>query len=363
MLCAQRVMRPLVSGTEGGAARAAFITDALWPTLTTIRIYFFPLPSDIGQVKWETPVISGYGQNAANPYQGIEAYVDPLYPRIQGKVGPIELVKTVVTERIAPLVGLNFTFVDTLENSDIRIVFGPQYGCSSLVGNTRFDTRNRTTATMEYGWLDIATVIHEFCHALGMIHEHQNPQGNPIQWNREAIYCHFRRTQGWSTAMIDSNILETYQKDQTNGSNYDPSSIMIYSFPREIECRLCDPTNNSSTATCTARKLLTTLNGMEIRPIYQLSPTDKRWLEIMYPKDGKRDPNLIVNLPKDVILGPIAPGGGPNPYLPIRLQGLTGAQVRAFLRKHQKRIVLGIVAIVVAYLLIEAIQRYRAGSV
>ena len=52
--------------------------------------------------------------------------------------------------------------------------------------------------TMNFGWLRDDTddieysrvVIHEFGHALGAIHEHQNPKGG-IQWNKQAVYAYF----------------------------------------------------------------------------------------------------------------------------------------------------------------------------
>ena len=48
---------------------------------------------------------------------------------------------------------------------------------------------------MNYGWLTPESaqdevrrvVLHEFGHALGLIHEHQNPKGGGIEWNRDAV--------------------------------------------------------------------------------------------------------------------------------------------------------------------------------
>ena len=47
---------------------------------------------------------------------------------------------------------------------------------------------------MNYGWLTPDSdddelrrvVLHEFGHALGLIHEHQNPEGG-IEWNEPAV--------------------------------------------------------------------------------------------------------------------------------------------------------------------------------
>lgn len=66
--------------------------------------------------------------------------------------------------------------------SEIRISFADQGFSWSTVGTDAL-TVPSTEATMNYGWLEPTTsqreyervVRHEFGHALGMIHEHQNP--------------------------------------------------------------------------------------------------------------------------------------------------------------------------------------------
>jgi serralysin len=76
-------------------------------------------------------------------------------------------------------------------------------------------------------------VLHEFGHALGMIHEHQNP-ANEIQWNNPEVY---RALGGppnnWDTDTIDHNMFREYSQDQTQFTDFDEKSIMLYSFPRE----------------------------------------------------------------------------------------------------------------------------------
>lgn len=297
-MCAQSFPRPITAPTEGGSMgqRAAFLNDVLWPTLATIKIYFFPLPAAhlLSQVYWQRPSLPA---NLQNP----QDFLDPLYETLQEKVDPITLVKTIVEQRLQPLVGLNLVFTTDINESDIRIIFGPQYGCSSYVGNTKYvPLALRNEPTMWFGWLDVATVIHEFCHALGMIHEHQNPEENPIQFNREAVYCYYRTTQGWDTAKIDQNIINTYKLEQTNGSNFDPQSIMVYPFQATLKCTLCEPMNDNNSSTCGVRYLQTTTNGFSVDPVYKLSPTDIKWLGIMYPKNGQRDLTLIRTLGNEV---------------------------------------------------------------
>ncbi len=92
---------------------------------------------------------------------------------------------------------------------------------------------------MNFGWLTTEStdaevqrvVLHEFGHALGLIHEHQNPaQG--IQWNRDAV---MRDLSGppnnWDLATIEHNMFEPYAADETNFTATDPASIMMYPIP------------------------------------------------------------------------------------------------------------------------------------
>ena len=41
--------------------------------------------------------------------------------------------------------------------------------------------------TMNLGFVDRPTVLHEFGHSLGLIHEHQSPFPGGFEWNRENV--------------------------------------------------------------------------------------------------------------------------------------------------------------------------------
>ena len=95
---------------------------------------------------------------------------------------------------------------------------------------------------MNYGWLEVDTslreyqrvVRHEFGHALGMIHEHQNPDAQTkIPWDKPKVYAHYAQ-QGWSIADVDSNIFAVYDEDDTNFTTFDPTSIMQYAVPDSL---------------------------------------------------------------------------------------------------------------------------------
>ncbi|MBN9415501.1 hypothetical protein ABS71_03510 [bacterium SCN 62-11] len=74
-------------------------------------------------------------------------------------------------------------------------------------------------------------VIHEFGHALGAVHEHQNPNVN-IQWNREAVYAAMARPPGrWTRATTENAYFNTMPSDLY--SEFDDKSIMLYQIPKE----------------------------------------------------------------------------------------------------------------------------------
>jgi hypothetical protein len=66
-----------------------------------------------------------------------------------------------------------------------------------------------------------------------MIHEHQNPKNNNIEWNDKKVYQWAKITQGWDEKRTYENIIEK-PSEQINGSSYDPESIMLYFFPAEL---------------------------------------------------------------------------------------------------------------------------------
>ncbi|WP_163398488.1 hypothetical protein [Flavobacterium fluviatile] len=72
----------------------------------------------------------------------------------------------------------------------------------SNIGNRCYKIA-QNSPSMNFGWFDNNTsdeefsrvVIHEFGHALGFVHEHQNPT-SPIQWNVAEVYNYYALA-GW----------------------------------------------------------------------------------------------------------------------------------------------------------------------
>lgn len=156
-------------------------------------------------------------------------------------------------------------------NPEIRVAFVQGDGSWSALGTDALVEQwfPKTEATMNFGWLrptstdtEVASVVlHEFGHALGLIHEHQAP-GAAIAWNKELIY---RQLGGppnsWPRATVDHNVFNRMAATEINSSNYDKSSIMHYFFPKEW-----------------------TTDGTVFKENDVLSGTDKAFIKTQYPK-------------------------------------------------------------------------------
>ena len=141
-------------------------------------------------------------------------------------------------------VSVRFVF-GTDPNAEIRITCNIGDGSWSYLGTDAL-TIPKNEATMNYGWFNdntpdsefSRTVLHEFGHALGAIHEHQHP-GVSIPWNRPAVYQYYKDTQDWSKEEVDEQIFKKYDQSRLNMSAYDQKSIMHYAIEAKL---LLDPT-------------------------------------------------------------------------------------------------------------------------
>jgi hypothetical protein len=162
-------------------------------------------------------------------------------------------------EELRKYANVTFNWNAKMNKSDVRISFVQNAGAWSYIGTDAvFIPKNK--ATMNLGWLDKQVVLHEFCHMLGMGHEHSNPKG-AIKWNRERVIKDLSGPpNNWDLRTIENNVLNAVNPATVDATQFDPSSIMLYTFPAEW-----------------------TLDGKGTHKNMELSETDKAHLRKLYP--------------------------------------------------------------------------------
>ena len=205
---------------------------------------------------------------------------------------------------------ITFKFVpDTASNTQIRIKLGKGKGHNSAVG-TEANFRPQSAQTMNFDTLFFAdgdyyvarlqkrniqppynlnqlieemradpnhwkneeirrVVTHEFGHSLGLLHEQSYP--GAVNWKKtDSVYNYYKETEGWDKDMVDFNVFDVSNQFYTNGTKYDPQSIMQYSI-----------------------ESWQTTDGYSVQQNSQLSAGDKALIAALYPKD-KKESSLIV---------------------------------------------------------------------
>ncbi|KAK4986226.1 hypothetical protein LTR66_002720 [Elasticomyces elasticus] len=161
---------------------------------------------------------------------------------------------------------IKFQFVNT-DDAVIRVNFQQGAGSWSYIGSSNLQIP-RDQPTMNFGWFNDATrdeefsrtVIHEFGHALGCIHEHMSPAAN-IPWDKAAVYKYFMGPpNNWTKEQIDRNLFDKYAPSAARYTRFDPWSIMCYAISDDFTIGTWSTPSNTV-----------------------LSRTDKSFIRQMYP--------------------------------------------------------------------------------
>ncbi|HEX6863981.1 MAG TPA: peptidase, partial [Thermoanaerobaculia bacterium] len=156
-------------------------------------------------------------------------------------------------------------------DAEIRIAFQKD-GSWSYIGTDNL-VIPKNQPTMNFGWFTTSTpdeeiertVVHEFGHALGCIHEHQHPAAG-IPWDKEAVFRYYMGApNNWTRAQVETNLFQRYSATQTQFSTFDTRSIMLYPVDQSL-----------------------TLGNFEIGWNKKLSDTDKEFIGVAYPFGGKK---------------------------------------------------------------------------
>jgi len=161
---------------------------------------------------------------------------------------------------------VKFEPTDNIADAQIRVSFQAP-GSWSYIGTDALGVP-KNEATINFGWLNDQlpekdykqVVLHEFGHALGLIHEHQSPAAK-VNWNKPRVYWYFWQNYNWTKDAVDRNIFQEFEKTTIRYSQLDKDSIMGYFIPAEF-----------------------TLNNEQFPQNYILSEGDKKYIGELYPK-------------------------------------------------------------------------------
>lgn len=179
-------------------------------------------------------------------------------PAVHKRIQPI-------VEQWSQVANIKFQFGND-PKSEIRISFDPRSGSWSYLGVDSVLPQLMGKPSLNLGWLKPTTaqteynrvVLHEFGHALGLIHEHLSPAVT-IPWDEAKVIAYYKRTQGWSEAYIRFNVLTKTPVDKY--TRFDPKSIMLYAVDKSL-----------------------TTNGFSTGWNTELSELDKSFIAQCYPR-------------------------------------------------------------------------------
>jgi len=159
-------------------------------------------------------------------------------------------------------IGISFQFhfnENEVSSCKIRIRFSDDHRSWAYIGTTA-NLIAEDQETVHFGdKLEKQTILHEFGHVLGMIHEHQAPQGsgNNLEFHEDVILNEMKGI--WSEEEVRSNILYRPEAELLNGDTYDRDSIMHYCLhPHWIK------------------------KGPKLKENEELSGLDKKWVKRYY---------------------------------------------------------------------------------
>ena len=218
--------RKLVAAMQGRSEEADALVFALQLTLTQAQ------EKDLEQIREERP---SKFRSESTKFWAVGTKL-----RIHFLSGTAEVRSAVreIANEWTQFANIEFVFDVDVEDAEIKVeIAKPIGGTWSYIGT---DALAVSGPTMSLGVSAMDTggqkfrfdVLHEFGHALGLIHEHQNPSAD-IPWDKDVVYEELsQRPNYWTRETIERNIFS--KADSNTFPDYrpfDPMSIMWYVQP------------------------------------------------------------------------------------------------------------------------------------
>ena len=186
-LCVQNFSPQAKQMLKDKKMRATFLSGFFWPnSKKEIRVFFMKDAS--------VPYIQRSDYNGLSTMvdeNGKTIKIDPIQTQIDKELPlqflpingvsisvitvdkTIEYIKKILEERYNKFLGIKFVFVDDILNSDVRVSFNNNETSESAIGNESEVEVLIGMSSLTLGWFEVGTILHEFGHALGLLHEHE----------------------------------------------------------------------------------------------------------------------------------------------------------------------------------------------
>jgi len=178
-----------------------------------------------------------------------------------------------------------FEYTSNWNEADIRIAFTEDEGAYSKIGKkAKFVPLAEETMNLDITWWDdewiLATITHEFGHAIGLEHEHLRPE-MPYILKEDEIITYYKTENDWNEEETRYNVITRLNTDSSAyyKTEYDENSIMRYSLLRAF-------VENDQVCPSTSDEFCVEANT-------ELSYLDKKGIAAFYP-EVVYDPNYPI---------------------------------------------------------------------